>query len=248
MLASLANHQCPISKPPSPTLPYNRLMQALNHIQLLAVLALPVLLAITVHEAAHGWVADRFGDKTARMLGRVTFNPLKHIDPIGTLLVPAATFFLAGFLFGWAKPVPVNPRNLRHPRRDMALVAVAGPGSNLAMAVLWGLAIHLGIGLWEISEWVAIPLIYMGSAGVLINVFLMVLNLLPLLPLDGGRVLNAVLPPRWAAVFSRMEPYGIFILMGLLLTGLLSKVLLPLVIGTVGLLPGAGVVQELFLQ
>ena len=116
-------------------------MEALNQIQLLAVLVLPVLFAITVHEAAHGWVANQLGDRTALMLGRVTFNPLKHIDPIGTLLVPMATFMLAGFLFGWAKPVPVNGRNLHHPRRDMALVAVAGPGSNLLMAILWGLAI-----------------------------------------------------------------------------------------------------------
>lgn len=115
-------------------------MEALNHIQLLAVLALPVLLAITVHEAAHGWVANRLGDRTALMLGRVTFNPLKHIDPIGTLLVPAATFLLGGFLFGWAKPVPVDSRNLHHPRRDMALVAAAGPGANLVMALLWGVS------------------------------------------------------------------------------------------------------------
>ena len=223
-------------------------MQALNHIQLLAILALPVLLAITVHEAAHGWVANRLGDKTALRLGRVTFNPLKHIDLIGTLLVPALTFLLGGFLFGWAKPVPVDMRNLHHPRRDMALVAAAGPGANLLMALLWGLAIQVGLALWGVSQWVALPLIYTGAAGVLINVFLMVLNLVPLLPLDGGRVLNAMLPPRWSAAFSRLEPYGIFILLGLLLTGVLGAVLLPLVSGTVGLLPGAGVVQELFFR
>lgn len=221
-------------------------METLNQIQLLAVLALPVVLAITVHEAAHGWVANRLGDRTAWMLGRVTFNPLKHIDPIGTIVVPAVSFLLVGFLFGWAKPVPVNQRNLHNPRRDMALVAVAGPAANLAMALVWGLAIYGGLAIWDLSQWVALPLVYMGAAGVLINVFLMVLNLVPLLPLDGGRVLNAVLPPWLARHFSRLEPFGLIILMGLLVTGLLGRVLLPLVIGTVGFLPGADIVKELF--
>ncbi len=221
-------------------------METLNQIQLLAVLALPVVLAITVHEAAHGWVANRLGDHTALMLGRVTFNPLKHIDPIGTVLVPALSFLFAGILFGWAKPVPVNQRNLHHPRRDMALVAVAGPASNLAMALAWGLAIQGGLLLWETSQWVALPLIYMGAAGVLINVFLMVLNLLPLLPLDGGRVLNALLPPSAARYYSRLEPFGLIILIALLATGLLGGLLLPLVLGTLEWLPGAGIVKELF--
>jgi Zn-dependent protease len=221
-------------------------MESVNHLQLLAVIALPVLFAITVHEAAHGWVASRFGDQTARMLGRVTFNPLKHIDPIGTVVVPLATFLLTGFLFGWAKPVPVNSRNLHRPRRDMALVALAGPGANLLMAVLWGLSIHVGLALWDVSQWVALPLVYMGAAGVLVNVLLMVLNLFPLLPLDGGRVLNALLPPRLSANFARLEPFGLILLLALLLTGVLATILFPVIRLMIGLMPGAGVVEELF--
>jgi Zn-dependent protease len=222
-------------------------MDILNHAQILAILILPVLFAITVHEAAHGWAAGHLGDRTARLLGRVTLNPLKHIDPIGTLLVPLVTFFLTGFLFGWAKPVPVDVRNLHQPRRDMALVALAGPGANLVMAILWGLAIHLALALWSISPWVAQPLAYMGAAGVLINVLLMVLNLFPLLPLDGGRVLNALLPRRLALPFARLEPYGLILLVILLVTGVLGTLLHPLIELAIGLMPGAGVVRELFM-
>ncbi|NKN33343.1 site-2 protease family protein [Marichromatium bheemlicum] len=221
-------------------------MQTLNHIQWLAVLALPVLFAITVHEAAHGWMASRLGDRTALMLGRVTFNPLRHVDLVGTLLVPAVTFVLVGFLFGWAKPVPVVYRNLHRPRRDMALVALAGPGANLLMALGWGAVIEIGLWLGPETAWAALPLVYMGAAGVLINVFLMVLNLFPLLPLDGGRVLNALLPLPLALWFARLEPFGLIILLALLVTGVLGAILLPLVAGTIALLPGAGVVMELF--
>lgn len=221
-------------------------MESLTTLQLIAVMALPVLFAITVHEAAHGWMADRLGDRTARMLGRVTLNPLKHIDPIGTVAVPLATFLLTGFLFGWAKPVPIDGRNLHNPRRDMALVALAGPVSNLLMAVLWGVIIRVGMALWGESQWVALPLVYMGAAGVLINVILMALNLFPLLPLDGGRVLTSLLPPRWGMRLAGIEPYGLILLLVLLVTGVLGAVLMPVILGTIGLLPGAGVVRELF--
>lgn len=221
-------------------------MESLNSVQLLATIAIPVLFAITVHEAAHGWVASRLGDATASMLGRVTLNPLRHIDPIGTLIVPAATFLLTGFLFGWAKPVPIDGRNLHHPRRDMALVALAGPAANLIMAVLWGLAAKLGVYIMNYFMWVGFPLAIMGAAGVLINVVLMALNMLPLLPLDGGRVINALLPPVWSNRFSRLEPYGLLLLILLLVSGFLGAVLMPVIDLTIGLMPGSGVVRELF--
>ncbi len=137
---------------------YNPPMENLHIIQKIAVLALPVLFAITVHEAAHGWMAGRLGDKTAQMLGRVTLNPIKHIDPIGTVLLPLLMAIFAGFLFGWAKPVPVTWRNLHQPKRDMGLVALAGPGANLVMAVGWALLVKLGAVLWPVTMWVALPL------------------------------------------------------------------------------------------
>jgi len=213
----------------------------------LSGLALPVVLAITMHEAAHGWVADRLGDRTARMLGRVTLNPLRHIDPVGTVLLPLGMYALTGFMFGWAKPVPVNPRNLAKPRRDMAIVAAAGPLSNLVMALLWSVAILVGGWLHPVSEWVSGPLVYMGAAGVLINVILLVLNMVPLPPLDGGRVLVGLLPPRLARVVSRVEPYGLFILIALLVTGLLGRLVFPFVIGLIQVLPGSRAVLEIFL-
>jgi Zn-dependent protease len=161
------------------------------------------------------------------MLGRLTLNPIRHIDPIGTVVVPGLLLLLGGFVFGWAKPVPITVRNLRQPKRDMALVAVAGPGANLLMALFWALLVRLGLGIGGSAEGVATYLVYTGQAGMLINVILMVLNLLPLPPLDGGRVAEGLLPGPWAYRLSRIEPYGFFILLALLATGLLGAILGP---------------------
>lgn len=200
-----------------------------NLIQTIAVYAIPLLLAITLHEAAHGYVARMLGDSTAWMLGRVTLNPLKHIDPVGTVLVPGAILLTsalaggAGFFFGWAKPVPVNYGNLRRPRRDMIWVAAAGPGSNLLQAILWALAIKLMIATGVEERFFYL----VAQAGISVNLVLMALNLLPLPPLDGGRIAVGLLPARAAMALARVEPYGFFILLGLLLTGTLSFFLTP---------------------
>ena len=201
-------------------------MPEFSLVQKIAVWIVPVLRGITVHEVAHGWIASRLGDKTAFMLGRLTLNPIKHVDPMGTILIPGLLLLMqAGFIFGYAKPVPINWKNLRQPKRDMALVALAGPGSNLLMAIGWALLIQLGLLL----DGSGTALVYMGVAGITINIILMVLNLLPLPPLDGGRVLTGLLPGPWAYRFSRIEPYGFFILIGLLFTGILGAVLWPLI-------------------
>ena len=209
-------------------------MSQLNIIQLIAVWLLPVLFAITLHEAAHGWVARLFGDRTAQMLGRVTLNPLKHIDPVGTILVPGLLLLFGSatgniFLFGWAKPVPVTVRNLGNPRRDMAFVAAAGPAANLLMGVFWALVARFGVMLYPSLGETVVPLIYMGGAGILINLVLAVLNLLPVPPLDGGRVLSSLLPGRWSWQLGRIEPYGLLIVLGLLATGLLGQIMSPII-------------------
>lgn len=202
-------------------------MDEMSTLQRIAVWALPVLFAITVHEVAHGWVARRLGDPTAMMLGRLTLNPLKHIDPVGTVLVPLLMLMFSPFIFGWAKPVPVTWENLKHPKRDMALVAVAGPLSNLLMALFWVAVLRIGIGINTGAPWLGTYLFYAGQAGILINLVLMVLNLLPLPPLDGGRVLSGMLPGRWSWQLDRLEPYGLMILLLLLMSGALGGILGP---------------------
>lgn len=202
-------------------------MQGLNIIQQVAVWALPVLFAITVHEVAHGWVARRLGDPTAMMLGRLTLNPLKHIDPVGTILVPLILIVIGGVIFGWAKPVPITAENLRHPKRDMAIVAAAGPLANLLMAFIWALIMKLSLILPGGLMGLALPLTYMAGAGITINVLLMVLNLLPIPPLDGSKVVAGLLPDPLAWKFSRIEQYGLILLLLLMVSGILGKIMWP---------------------
>lgn len=202
-------------------------MQGLTTIQFAAVAALPLLFAITVHETAHGWVAMKLGDKTAMMLGRLTLNPIKHIDPMGTIVVPALLVLMGGFIFGWAKPVPVTWQNLRNPKRDMALVALAGPAANLMMAIMWALIAKAGMMIGSASAWLAVPMVLMGKIGIFLNGVLMILNLLPLPPLDGGRILTGILPGPLAYRVARIEPFGFFILLGLLATGILGHIIGP---------------------
>ena len=204
-------------------------------ISALAIWALPVLLAITLHEAAHGYVARYFGDPTADQAGRITLNPLRHIDPVGTLLVPASILALSslfgagGILFGWAKPVPVNFSRLRNPKADMLWVAAAGPFTNLIMALGWAILFRIAL-VGEPGAY-TLPLLKMADAGMQINAVLMVLNLLPLPPLDGGRIAVSLLPHHLAWRFARLEPYGFPILLVLLFTGVLGAILWPLIAG-----------------
>lgn len=195
-------------------------------IQKVAIWAIPVLFAITLHEVAHGWVASKFGDQTARLAGRLTINPIKHIDLVGTIVVPLIMLVVGGFIFGWAKPVPVDARNMRNPRYNMAVVAAAGPISNLLMAIFWAGIAKIGLYL---NQWFGVPLIYMGQAGMMINIVLCVLNCLPIPPLDGGRALCNLLPGQWGWRLYRVEPYGFLILVLLMLSGMLSYVLEPVI-------------------
>lgn len=204
-------------------------LQSLTTIQRIAVTAIPMVLAITVHEAAHGFAARHYGDMTAHNLGRISLNPIRHIDLVGTVIVPSITMLVGGIFFGWAKPVPVNFMNLRHPKRDMLWVAAAGPGANLVMAILWAIAMQFAQFL---PEYAALPFALMGAAGILTNIILMVLNLLPLPPLDGGRIAVSLLPNNLAIKYAKIERYGFIILIILLVTHILDKIVWPFVMLT----------------
>lgn len=211
-------------------------MAILTIISQIILYAIPILFAITLHEFAHGWVAEKLGDPTARMLGRLTLNPIKHIDPVGTIVVPTVLFYLGGFIFGWAKPVPITWQNLKHPKRDMALVAVAGPLANLVMAFAWGIVAKLTLILASPDGAIASYLLGMAKIGVLINFILMVLNMLPVPPLDGSRVLSSFVSPKFALMLAEVEVYGFLILVILLASGLLTAIIQPVIMMFIQLL------------
>jgi Zn-dependent protease len=201
-------------------------MMELTLIQKITVSAIPIIFAITVHEAAHGYAAKYFGDLTAEKMGRITLNPIKHIDMIGTIILPALTLMLGGILFGWAKPVPVNFANLNNPKKDMLWVAAAGPASNFMMAIFWVLVLKYSASAPESA---AFFLLEMSKVGIMINLVLMVLNLLPLPPLDGGRIAVSLLPMDLAVKLSQLERYGFIILIILLFTGILGSIISPII-------------------
>ena len=211
-------------------------MDIAHIMQLIALYAIPGIFAITLHEAAHGYAARHFGDPTAYQAGRISLNPMRHIDPIGTLLIPAVVLFASGgkFAFGWAKPVPVNFGRLRNPKRDMFWVAAAGPAANVFMAVLWTLLLKFVATIPP--SYFTEPALRMAQGGIIINIVLMALNLVPLPPLDGGRIAVSLLPHRLAYQFSKLEPYGMIILMVLLFTGILGKVMMPIMSGAFSVL------------
>lgn len=203
-------------------------------IQTLFISAIPLVFAITVHEAAHGYIANKLGDNTAKMMGRVTLNPIKHIDPVGTILLPMIMLYLGGFIFGWAKPVPINWQNLKNPKRDAAFVAIAGPLSNLIMIFIWALIAKLilvisGNTLLNNPGFIDVKTILYAAAqfGIMINCALMILNLIPIPPLDGSRVVSSFLPNRISNYYNSIEPYGIWILLVLFFVGFVQRILLP---------------------
>lgn len=207
-----------------------------NLLRTLSAGIIPVLLAITMHEVAHGWVARWFGDRTAELLGRLSLNPIKHIDPVGTILVPVLLMVLAGWAFGWAKPVPVNPRNMRDPKRNMVAVAAAGPAANLVMGFGWALVLAFAVRVLGGTGTVAPFLIEMAKIGIFFNCLLAIFNLLPLPPLDGGRVLRGLVPEGLGTRLDAIEPYGFIILVLLLWANVIGPILWPPVIALQSLL------------
>ena len=205
--------------------------------QKILIWAIPVIFAITVHETMHGWVALHFGDRTAKRLGRLTLNPIKHVSVVGTIIIPLLLLIShAGFVFGWAKPVPVDYRNLRNPRLHSALVAAAGPVSNIVMAVLWAVIAKMTLLLATPTSWNAAVLLAMSAVGIWMNIMLAVLNLLPIPPLDGSRVVSSLLNNEAAEKYNRLERYGFIVLLALLLLGWLSKILIMPVVLMVSLI------------
>ena len=192
-------------------------------LQILSIL-IPVLFAITLHEVGHGWAAKIFGDRTAEIKGRLTLNPIAHLDPIGTVLLPGLLLYLGGLVFGWAKPVPINPMNLGNPKRDMFFVAIAGPAANLLMTCFWSVFLTVSVFLFGELHYLHPYIILMAQTGVFINLVLMVFNLLPIPPLDGGRVLRSVVNEKIGRTIDLIEPYGFFIVVGLLFLGALQPI------------------------
>jgi Zn-dependent protease len=221
-------------------------MDELSTIQTIAVMAPPFIFAVVLHEVSHGWVAEKLGDPTARNAGRLTLNPLRHIDLFGTIIMPIVLYFATAgqFVVGSAKPVPINPNNFKNPKRDMALSSLAGPGINLIMALLFSFFLRVIIPSVEelfpkqVWEWIVIPIAYMLGYGVLLNIILAVLNLVPIPPLDGSRVIYWILPDRYAAVYYRLEPFGLFIILALLASGALGWIIGPIIKPILALLLG----------
>jgi Zn-dependent protease len=206
-------------------------MSELSLLQIILLSIIPILFAVTLHEVAHGWMAKQLGDRTAELMGRLTVNPIKHIDPVGTIIVPLAMYLLGGFIFGWAKPVPVSWNQLHNPKRDMALVALAGPAANLIMVLFWLIIAKLVISFVSSVNPFAQLLVFMAWVGIIINSLLMVLNLFPIPPLDGSRVVFSILPAKLASRYAKIEPYGLIILIVIFSILAYKDMLKPIIIG-----------------